>query len=72
MTVLALIALWFRQAKDKINGIESKSNISFELKEALMRLPITFGMAMKTRDKCKKIAERLKDKEHCFVLGKGI
>lgn len=71
VTVLALIALWFRQAKDKINGIESKSNISFELKEALMRLPITFGMAMKTRDKCKKIAERLKDKEHCFVLGKG-
>merc|ERR1712176_165414 len=36
-----------------------------------MRLPITFGMAMKSRDKCKKIAERLINKEHCFILGKG-
>ena len=37
-----------------------------------MRLPITIGMAMKTcRPQCKKIAEKLMDKEHCFVLGKG-
>jgi len=37
-----------------------------------MRLPITIGIAMKTcRKQCKKVAERLKDKEHCFVLGKG-
>merc|ERR1711897_55412 len=28
-------------------------------------------MALKTRDHCKRIAERMKDKEHCFVLGKG-
>merc|ERR1712119_58292 len=28
-------------------------------------------MALKTREKCKKIAERLNKKEHCFVLGKG-
>ena len=44
---------------------------SLRLQEALMRLPITFGMALKTRDQCKEIAESLKDKEHCFVLGKG-
>merc|ERR1712226_1239228 len=36
-----------------------------------MRLPITFGMALKTRDKCKRIAELLLNKEHCFILGKG-
>lgn len=41
------------------------------LKESLMRLPITFGMALKTRDQCKEIAKRLEHKEHCFVLGKG-
>ena len=36
-----------------------------------MRLPICFGMALKTRDKCKQVAERLNGKDHCFVLGKG-
>ena len=28
-------------------------------------------MAIKSRTQCKQIAEQLKDKEHCFVLGKG-
>ena len=41
------------------------------LKDALMRLPISFGMAGNTREQCKKIAKRLVGKEHCFVLGKG-
>ena len=36
-----------------------------------MRLPISFGMALKTREQCKEIAVRLLHKEHCFVLGKG-
>lgn len=36
-----------------------------------MRLPICFGMALKTRDQCKQVAERLNGKDHCFVLGKG-
>mmetsp|Transcript_41753 Transcript_41753/g.100199 ORF Transcript_41753/g.100199 Transcript_41753/m.100199 type:complete len:724 (-) Transcript_41753:850-3021(-) len=70
VTVLALIALWFKECRDRTLGrplsIEASS-----VKDALMRLPITVGMALKTHDKCKKIAERLKDKEHCFVLGKG-
>jgi len=44
---------------------------SLRLRDALMRLPITFGMALKTRDQCKQIAKRLEGKEHCFVLGKG-
>ena len=70
VTVLALIAIWFRQARDSLEGSRTPAAVG-ELRDALMRLPITFGMALKTRDKCKQIAESLKDKEHCFVLGKG-
>lgn len=70
ITVLALIALWFRQTKDKLEG-KGPSLESTKLKEALMRLPISFGMALKTRDQCKEIASQLVDKEHCFILGKG-
>jgi len=71
VTVLALIALWFRQVKDTREGRTRPSVETSELKEALMRLPISFGMALKTRDQCKEIAEQLKDKQHCFILGKG-
>jgi len=70
VTVLALIALWFRQKREALEG--SRPSVeSIRLREALMRLPISCGMALKTREQCKKIAESLKDKEHCFVLGKG-
>lgn len=71
VTVLALIALWFRQAKDKAEGRIRPSVETTELKEALMRLPISFGMALKTREQCRQIADQLKDAQHCFVLGKG-
>jgi len=71
VTALALVALWFRQTKDKLEGITIPSADTVGLKEALMRLPITFGMGMKNRDHCKEIAKKLVDKEHCFVLGKG-
>jgi glucosamine--fructose-6-phosphate aminotransferase (isomerizing) len=70
VTVLALVALWFREVRDKMEG-NRPSVETMKLKEALMRLPITFGMALKTRDKCKMVAAKLKDKEHCFVLGRG-
>lgn len=70
VTVLALIALWFREVRDHLEG-NRPSVETTKLKEALMRLPITFGMAVKTRQKCKKVAEMLNTKEHCFVLGKG-
>ena len=70
VTVLALVALWFRQAKNRISGIRSSYEES-ELKDALMRLPISFGMAMKTRPQCRTIAEALNKSEHCFILGKG-
>lgn len=71
VTVLALIALWFRQTRDFLEGHSTPSLETLKLKDALMRLPITFGMAMKTRDQCKEIAQKLVGKEHCFILGKG-
>jgi glucosamine--fructose-6-phosphate aminotransferase (isomerizing) len=71
VTVLALVALWFRELKDRVSGTHVASVEGNNLRESLMRLPICFGMALKTRDKCKKIAERLNKKDHCFVLGKG-
>lgn len=71
VTVLALIALWFRELKDRANGITQPSAEAMLLKESLMRLPICCGMALRTRDQCRKIAEKLDGKDHCFVLGKG-
>jgi len=71
VTVLALVALWFRQMRDKMRGEDTSSKEITELKESLMRLPISFGMAKKARNQCKDIARRLKGKEHCFILGKG-
>ena len=71
VTVLSLIALWFRELKDRVSGTTVASAEGNNLRESLMRLPICFGMALKTRDQCKRIAERLNGKEHCFVLGKG-
>lgn len=70
VTVMALIALWFRETRDRLAGSAPSVETS-RLKESLMRLPIAFGMALKTRDQCKKIAKKLEHKEHCFVLGKG-
>jgi glucosamine--fructose-6-phosphate aminotransferase (isomerizing) len=70
VTILALLALWFRQLRDKVDG-PSKSVETERLKEAMLRLPISLGMALKSREKCQQAAKRLQHKEHCFVLGKG-
>jgi glucosamine--fructose-6-phosphate aminotransferase (isomerizing) len=72
VTVLALIALWFRQYREEKSG-EDKVELPLkrEMMEALQRMPISFGMGMRLRDKCKKIAVDLKDKNNLFVLGKG-
>eukprot|EP00533_Pseudo-nitzschia_delicatissima_P005356 CAMPEP_0116096450 /NCGR_PEP_ID=MMETSP0327-20121206/10186_1 /TAXON_ID=44447 /ORGANISM="Pseudo-nitzschia delicatissima, Strain B596" /LENGTH=721 /DNA_ID=CAMNT_0003588151 /DNA_START=69 /DNA_END=2234 /DNA_ORIENTATION=+ len=71
VTVLTLIAIWFKECRDRLTGADQSVEVE-RVKDALMRLPITMGIAMKTcRKQCKEIAERLKDKEHCFVLGKG-
>ncbi|KAL7531420.1 hypothetical protein ACHAWF_003762 [Thalassiosira exigua] len=71
VTVLALIALWFRELKDRANGATHASAEAALLKDSLMRLPICCGMALKNRDRCREVAARLNGKEHCFILGKG-
>ena len=70
VTVMTLIALWFRQTKEDRENLH-ESHLKTELLESLQRLPISFGMALQTRDKCKKIAAELQEKESLFVLGKG-
>merc|ERR1712087_796352 len=71
VTVLALIALWFRELKDRVSGVTEHSVEGQLLKNSLMRLPIRCGMALKNREQCRKVAERLNGKDHCFILGKG-
>ena len=70
VTVLSLIALWFRQTKEEhLHAPELP--LKQEVLESLQRLPISFGMANRLRGQCKKIAEELAKKESMFVLGKG-
>jgi len=68
---LALMALWFKQVRAQERGVSLNTHAENALAESLQRLPITFGMLMKTRDVCKIAAQKLETKEHCFVLGKG-
>jgi glucosamine--fructose-6-phosphate aminotransferase (isomerizing) len=42
-----------------------------ELIDAIHRLPTYTGISLRTHEKCKQIAEKLKDQEHIFILGKG-
>jgi len=70
VTVMSLVALWFRNQKEEKEGLP-ELHLKGELVEALQRLPISFGMGLKTRPKCKEIAKELINKEHLFVLGKG-
>jgi len=67
---LALVSMWFRQMKASEKGLKMSRDQN-ALAEALQRLPITFGMLMRTQTVCKKAAKKLSSKEHCFVLGKG-
>ncbi len=70
VTVLALIALWFRQQREEKLGLSS-SSLKEEMLDALQRLPISFGMAMRLRDQCRRVAGQLQEKNNLFVLGKG-
>jgi glucosamine--fructose-6-phosphate aminotransferase (isomerizing) len=70
VTVLALLALWFRQLREDHDKL-TEPPLKRELLEALQRLPISFGMAMRTREQCKKVAAELLKKNNLFVLGKG-
>jgi len=69
VTVMALLACWFhdlRQAEG--NPVSPKFA---ELMAALHRLPISFGMGLRLQDQCRGLAQKLKDSEHVFILGKG-
>mmetsp|Transcript_3710 Transcript_3710/g.5741 ORF Transcript_3710/g.5741 Transcript_3710/m.5741 type:complete len:688 (-) Transcript_3710:188-2251(-) len=70
VTVLALIALWFRAQREETEGL-NESRLKTELLDALKRLPISFGMSLRSRNQCKSIAEELVNKRHLFILGKG-
>ena len=70
VTVMALVGLWFRQTKEDMLGI-SELPLKKELLDALQRLPISFGMGLRSRDRCKEIATALKEKQSLFILGKG-
>jgi glucosamine--fructose-6-phosphate aminotransferase (isomerizing) len=71
VTVISLLALWFRQAKDRARNHKSSTDKASKLQQALLKLPGVLRVALDLRGQCKQIAESLKDKEHCFVLGKG-
>lgn len=70
-TALALLAVWFRQLREETEGLP-ELQAKKELLDACARLPISFGMAMSTRQKCQKVAHELKNKRSLFVLGKGL
>jgi glucosamine--fructose-6-phosphate aminotransferase (isomerizing) len=77
VTVLALLAIWWRRAHDAARGGKGggggqpPAKDIEKLIDELSRLPISFGVALQGRDKCKRIAALLQDKEHLFVLGRG-
>ncbi|TMW63845.1 hypothetical protein Poli38472_002786 [Pythium oligandrum] len=66
VTVMGLIAAWF--AQNRPDGNRSKMD---ELIQAMHRLPIAIGMALRTREQCARIADKLFNSEHLFVLGRG-
>jgi glucosamine--fructose-6-phosphate aminotransferase (isomerizing) len=70
VTVLSLLALWFRQMREDRDKL-TETPMKRELLEALQRLPISFGMALRSRDQCKQVAAELLSKNNLFVLGKG-
>eukprot|EP00903_Cladosiphon_okamuranus_P009468 g9023.t1 len=76
VAVLSLVALWFRQVREAEAAsspeiVDTHRMDKSKLMEALQRLPISFGMALGVRGKCQRVAQRLINKKHCFVLGKG-
>ncbi len=70
VTVMALVALWFRQTKEDAYGLP-EAPLKKEMLDSLQRLPISFGMGLRSRGRCKQVAEELKEKQSLFILGKG-
>jgi glucosamine--fructose-6-phosphate aminotransferase (isomerizing) len=70
VTVMALVALWFRQTREDHLGLP-EAPLKREMFDSLQRLPISFGMGLRSRDRCYEIANELRDKQSLFLLGKG-
>lgn len=70
VTVMAMVAGWFAQNREGTAKVEERRK---QLMEAIHRLPIYTGMTLRSRDKCKEIAQTLAaaNTEHMFILGKG-
>ena len=71
VTVLTLMALWFRNLREEDGASKEGLLDKNGLIESLQRLPVDFKMAMNLRDQCKEVAKKLMTKTNCFVLGKG-
>lgn len=65
VTALSLIAIWFSQHRDR--EAQDRQNLI----ESLHRLSTNAGMTLRTQEVCAKIADKLMNAEHMFVLGKG-
>eukprot|EP01094_Clydonella_sp_ATCC50884_P018958 TRINITY_DN3609_c0_g1_i1.p1 TRINITY_DN3609_c0_g1~~TRINITY_DN3609_c0_g1_i1.p1 ORF type:complete len:470 (-),score=111.13 TRINITY_DN3609_c0_g1_i1:165-1574(-) len=72
VAVLALVAVWFAQEREKEHGgLQIKRRRA--LVESLHRLPINAGMCIgRIRQKCAEVAAKIAAKDHMFVLGKGL
>ena len=71
VTVLTLIGLWFRQLREAQDGVP-ESPMKKEFRDALQRLPISFGTAFRLHDKCREVALALNSKESMFILGEWV
>ena len=70
--VVSLLAYWFRELRESKEHLKSHP-MKDELYEALQRVPVHVGMvASMAHRRAKEIAHIMKEKEHCFVLGKGL
>ncbi|KAL8429848.1 hypothetical protein ACSSS7_006296 [Eimeria intestinalis] len=67
VSVLALVSSWFSQ---NLRSEEYPDRCN-ALLDALHRLPVYAGMTLNAHSACKRIAEKLKDAQTLFVLGKG-
>jgi glucosamine--fructose-6-phosphate aminotransferase (isomerizing) len=69
VTVLALITVWFTQIKN----IDSQEQKRRNMINSLHRLSTNVGMILnKIGKKCRQVALKLENADHCFILGKGL
>lgn len=65
VVALEMIAVWFSMHRGTAS--ERRRTIIDELR----RLPTLVKTALETREDCQRIAKKLEDAQHCFILGKG-